>query len=99
MGTRRTPDDAYAFAKGAAIEHASGFMMQMRKPLDFLAVSDHGFYLGIARELGIRQPPAGRVGSWRAAHEPLRRLQRCCCSSSVLMHRSPVHCRAKSGRR
>ena len=36
MGTRRTPDEAYEFAKGAAIEHASGFKMQMKKPLDFL---------------------------------------------------------------
>ncbi len=51
MGTRRTPNDAYEFAKGAAIEHASGFQMQMKKPLDFLAVSDHGFYLGMMREL------------------------------------------------
>jgi hypothetical protein len=51
MGTRRTPDDAYEFAKGAAIEHASGFRMQMKKPLDFLAVSDHAFYLGMMREM------------------------------------------------
>jgi hypothetical protein len=51
MGTRRTPDDAYEFAKGAAIEHASGFMMQMKKPLDFLAVSDHAFYLGMMRAI------------------------------------------------
>jgi hypothetical protein len=51
MGTRRTPDDAYEFAKGAAIEHASGFMMQLNKPLDFLAVSDHAFYLGMMREI------------------------------------------------
>ena len=51
MGTRRTPDDAYDFAKGAAIEHASGFKMQMKKPLDFLAVSDHAFYLGMMREM------------------------------------------------
>ncbi|HEY5645010.1 MAG TPA: DUF3604 domain-containing protein [Pseudomonadales bacterium] len=51
MGTRRTPDDAYQFAKGAAIEHASGFMMQMKKPLDFLAVSDHAFYLGMMRAI------------------------------------------------
>ncbi len=56
MGTRRTPDDAYTFAKGGAIEHASGFMMQMKKPLDFLAVSDHGFYLGMMREIA-----AGRI--------------------------------------
>ena len=51
MGTRSTPDDAYRFAKGAAIEHASGFMMQMKKPLDFLAVTDHGLYLGMMPEL------------------------------------------------
>jgi len=51
MGTRGTPDDAYEFAKGAAIEHASGFMMQMKKPLDFLMVSDHAFYLGMMREI------------------------------------------------
>ncbi|MEQ8692396.1 MAG: DUF3604 domain-containing protein, partial [Pseudomonadales bacterium] len=57
MGTRRTPSEAYDFAKGAAIEHASGFMMQMKKPLDFLAVSDHGFYLGMMRELGRQEGP------------------------------------------
>ena len=51
MGTRRTPDEAYEFAKGAGIEHASGFKMQMKKPLDFLAVADHAFYLGMMREL------------------------------------------------
>jgi hypothetical protein len=38
FGTRRTPNDAYLFAKGAGIEHASGFEMKMKKPLDFLAV-------------------------------------------------------------
>ena len=59
MGTRRTPDDAYEFAKGAAIEHASGFRMQMKKPIDFLAVSDHGFYLGMMRELANPQSAYG----------------------------------------
>jgi len=57
MGTRRTPDDAYEFAKGAAIEHAAGYMMQMKKPLDFLAVSDHGFYLGMMRALADPDGP------------------------------------------
>ncbi len=59
MGTRRTPDDAYEFAKGGAIEHASGFKMQMKKPLDFLAVSDHAFYLGMMRELADEEGPYG----------------------------------------
>ncbi len=51
FGTRRTPDDAYNFAKGEMIEHVRGMPMQMKKPLDFLAVSDHAFYLGMMREL------------------------------------------------
>ena len=62
FGTRRTPDDAYIFGKGGAIEHASGFVMQMKKPLDFVAVTDHGMYLGIMRELA-------REGSPYASHE------------------------------
>ncbi len=51
MGTRRTPDDAYRFAKGDPIEHASGFKMQLKKPLDFQAVSDHDIYLGMMPNL------------------------------------------------
>ena len=51
MGTRRTPDEAYAFARGEAIQHAAGRMMQLHQPLDFLAVSDHAIYLGMMREL------------------------------------------------
>ena len=45
-GTRSTPHDAYVFAKGGAIEHASGLQMQLKEPLDFLAVTDHANYLG-----------------------------------------------------
>ena len=47
FGTRRTPDDAYRFAKGDAIRHASGFEMQLKKPLDFQSVTDHDIYLGV----------------------------------------------------
>ncbi len=47
FGTRASPDDAYAFAKGGALAHAAGFEMQMKKPLDFQAVTDHATYLGM----------------------------------------------------
>lgn len=57
FGTRRTPNDAYLFAKGAGIDHASGFEMKMQKPLDFLAVSDHAFYLGMMREMASLDSP------------------------------------------
>ena len=59
FGTRRTPEDAYVFAKGGAIEHASGFEMQMKKPLDFQGVSDHAFYLGMMRALADQSGPLG----------------------------------------
>ncbi len=57
MGTRRNPDEAYEFAKGGAIEHASGFIMQMKKPLDFQAVADHAFYLGMMPALADESGP------------------------------------------
>lgn len=45
---RATPDDAYRFAKGEAIDHAGGEPMQLGfGALDFQAVTDHGLYLGV----------------------------------------------------
>ena len=47
FGTLTSPDDAYRFAKGEAVRHAGGFDLQLDRPLDFLAVTDHAFYLGM----------------------------------------------------
>ncbi len=47
FGTRTDPDQSYAFAKGGPIEHASGISLQMKRPLDFQAVTDHATYLGM----------------------------------------------------
>ncbi len=45
---RATPDDAYRFAKGEAIQHAGGFDFKLGSgPLDFQAVTDHGLYMGV----------------------------------------------------
>ncbi|MCZ6890586.1 MAG: DUF3604 domain-containing protein [Gammaproteobacteria bacterium] len=46
FGTRASPDDAYRYALGEAIQHPAGFDIQLDRPLDFYAVTDHGFYLG-----------------------------------------------------
>ncbi|MBT7370837.1 MAG: DUF3604 domain-containing protein, partial [Gammaproteobacteria bacterium] len=51
FGTTASPDDAYEFAKGDAIEHPGGFDMQLRAPLDFYGVTDHAFYLGSIRAM------------------------------------------------
>ncbi len=49
FGTLATPYDAYRYALGAAIQHPSGFLVQLREPLDFYAVTDHAMFLGVAR--------------------------------------------------
>ena len=50
---RATPDDAYRFARGEAIafppvdaDGRSDRMVSLSRPLDFAAVTDHGFFLG-----------------------------------------------------
>ena len=47
FGTRLTPDDAYRFAKGEKIRAASGEDVRLRRPLDFLMVSDHAENMGV----------------------------------------------------
>lgn len=41
------PDDAYRFAKGDTIRMNTGEAVFLKKPLDFLAVTDHSEYLGV----------------------------------------------------
>jgi len=54
FGTRVTPSDAYRFARGQPIEirailsNAERRAAQLRRPLDFAAVTDHAEYLGAA---------------------------------------------------
>ena len=51
FGTTSSPDDAYRFAKGGTITHPAGFDMTLQVPLDFYAVTDHAFYIGVLREM------------------------------------------------
>ncbi len=60
FGTRATPDDAYRFARGEALNHPAGFEMQLDRPLDFQAVTDHAAYLGILQAMA---DPASAVGA------------------------------------
>jgi len=51
LNVRTTPDDAYRFARGEAIPHISGVTIQLRAPLDFVAITDHSEYMGILPRL------------------------------------------------
>ena len=50
FGTLASPSDAYRFAQGEAIPHPTGYEIQLKKPLDFYAVTDHAVFLGIIKE-------------------------------------------------
>jgi len=60
FGTRATPDDAYRYARGDKLIHPAGIEMQLKAPLDFLAVTDHATYLGMFEEM---DDPSSAVGS------------------------------------
>lgn len=49
FGTVATPYDAYRFAKGEAIKNPAGFDMQLTRPMDFYAVTDHAMFLGLVK--------------------------------------------------
>src|SRR5215510_3061028 len=56
IGTRTTPDDAYRYAKGEAIDYL-GNKIPRKAPLDFLGVTDHSEYMGVIRMLADPNSP------------------------------------------
>ena len=48
FNVRNTPDDVYRFARGETIRHPAGYDITIGgDPLDFVAATDHGAYMGI----------------------------------------------------
>ena len=43
------PEDAYKYALGQPIKHPGGYTVQLKRPLDFQAVTDHAEYVGTVR--------------------------------------------------
>ena len=52
-----TPIDAFRFAKGEPVVAHNGETIRLRRPLDFLLVSDHSEYLGLYPMLEEGYPP------------------------------------------
>lgn len=48
---RTNPDDAYAFGKGEPIDHFVLDKIQIDRPLDFMAVTDHSEYMGVMKQM------------------------------------------------
>jgi len=62
FNVRRSPDDAYRFAKGEAIGHAAGYQVRLAGgPLDFAAVTDHSEYMGAIRESADPHSPLNKL--------------------------------------
>ncbi len=47
FGTTLTVEDAYRFAKGAQLRSSGGELMQLARPLDFVAITDHAESFGL----------------------------------------------------
>lgn len=66
FNVRRTPDDAYRFAKGETIRHPAEFDMTIAGgPLDFYTVTDHAEYLGILPAMNTPGHPLSEVARAR----------------------------------
>lgn len=62
FNVRATPDDVYRFARGETVKHPGGYDISLSgPPLDFVAVTDHGAYLGILPELDNDESPLSKL--------------------------------------
>ncbi|MDP6471535.1 MAG: DUF3604 domain-containing protein [Pseudomonadales bacterium] len=52
FGTTATIEDAYRFARGKALRSPGGELMQLSRPLDFVAVTDHAEGFGLRSRCG-----------------------------------------------
>lgn len=69
FGTTNTPDDAYRYARGEALDHPSGYRVQLQRPLDFYAVTDHAMLLGVVREAANTDTEFSRYPASEPLHD------------------------------
>lgn len=61
LGTRLSRESAYRFARGETVTTEYGVDVRLRRPLDFLAVTDHAEYMGVFNLIENRDP---RLKGW-----------------------------------
>jgi len=66
IGTTLSVDDAYRFARGETVVSNTGQRVQLIRPLDFLVVTDHAEYIGLAPQIRDADPVllADPYGKW-----------------------------------
>ena len=69
FGTVATPSDAYRYARGQKIRHPGGFDVQLRKPLDFYAVTDHAMFLGVAKAAADTSNEISKLDFLKVLHD------------------------------
>ena len=79
MGNRRIgPDEVYRFARGETVTAHNGEPVRLKRPLDFLLLSDHAEYLGVMNMLDRDDPvllateTGRRWSKWRKNGEHLK---------------------------
>jgi hypothetical protein len=56
IGTRLDVDDAYRFARGEMVISNTGQPVQLIRPLDFLVITDHAEFIGLAPQIRTSAP-------------------------------------------
>lgn len=67
---RVTPDDAYRYGKGEKIDHVSGTSIQINRPLDFMAVTDHSEYMGVMKQMKDQNNPLSKLEIAQSINDP-----------------------------
>ena len=61
------PEEAYQYALGKPIKHPAGYTVQLKRPLDFQAVTDHSEYMGTVRLANDPQSDLSKLPDRREA--------------------------------
>ena len=63
------PEIARMIGRGEAIPHPAGYEIQLGRPLDFYAVTDHAMFLGVAKEAAETSSELSRLPMTEFLHD------------------------------
>lgn len=73
FGNTLGPDQSFRFARGEEVVSSSGIRAKLKRPLDFLVVSDHAEYLGMADLLAKGDPKLLATEAGKEWYEALQK--------------------------